>query len=140
ATLTHVITLGGNNSPNDTEIDEALSINDHFRESGRAVQLLPRSCSHLTLLNLEHHEMDMDVVEEEEWACTGLQHLRVRVRGLDTKDKIDRTLNLWKEWNQELGSHKDEEEDSSMEVRVARYLFLFVDLRQVWLGTRTFYA
>ncbi|KAF8938892.1 hypothetical protein BGZ47_008368 [Haplosporangium gracile] len=47
------------------ESDEVLSMDDHFRESGRAVQLLPRRCSYLKFLEFERYEMDMDVVDEK---------------------------------------------------------------------------
>ncbi|OAQ22436.1 hypothetical protein K457DRAFT_131292 [Linnemannia elongata AG-77] len=131
-----------------TERDELSLEDDHFQQSGRAVQLLPRCCPHLKFLEFEGHEMDMDIVEEEKWACKGLRQLRVRIRGLDTKEKIDWTLNLWKEGRQKKDekdttlseSHMNEAKDTSIETRVARHLLAFEKLEAVWLGTRTFYA
>ncbi|KAF9545699.1 hypothetical protein EC957_010562 [Mortierella hygrophila] len=131
-----------------TERDELPLEGDHFRQSGRAVQLLPRCCPHLKVLEFEDHEMDMDIVEEEEWACRGLKHLRVCIRGLNTKEKISRTLNLWKKGKQRkegedttlIESHTNEAKDTSVEARVARHLLAFEELEAVWLGTRTFYA
>jgi hypothetical protein len=40
--------------------------------------------------------MNMDNVNELKWACIGLLH----IRRLDTKDRIDQSLNLWKEGKQ----------------------------------------
>ncbi|KAF9131559.1 hypothetical protein BGX30_013048 [Mortierella sp. GBA39] len=126
-----------------TERDELLLEDDHFQQSGRAVQLLPRCCPHLKFLEFEGHEMDMDTVEEEEWVCRGLRHLRVRIRGLDTKEKIDWTLNLWKEGRKRKDeedttlseSQMSEAKDTSIEARVARHLLAFENLEAVWLGT-----
>ncbi|KAF9536901.1 hypothetical protein EC957_009426 [Mortierella hygrophila] len=140
ATLLQIITFRGNNNSH-TERDDAPSEDDHFQQSGRAVQLLPRSCPHLKVLEFEGHEMDMEIMEEEAWACLGLQRLRVRIRGLDTKDKIDRSLNLWKEGKQGPQQQKEAEaKDTSIEARVASHLLAFKKLKAVWLGTRTFYA
>ncbi|KAF8926042.1 hypothetical protein BGZ47_002935 [Haplosporangium gracile] len=147
ATLLQIFAFwGGSNSR--IERDNVPSEDDHFQQSGRAVQLLPRSCPNLKFLEFEGHEMDMDIVEEEEWACRGLQQLRVRIRGLDTNEKIDWTLNLWKEGRQKKDeedttlseSHMNETKDTSIETRVARHLLAFEELEAVWLGTRTFYA
>ncbi|KAK3848161.1 MAG: hypothetical protein J3R72DRAFT_416217 [Linnemannia gamsii] len=167
ATLLQVFAFWGNQSSY-TERDGLSLEGDHFQQSGRAVQLLPRCCPHLKFFEFESHEMDMDIVEEEKWACRGLRQLRVRIRGLDTKEKIAWTLNLWKEgrqkkdnitaqekeeslWQKESkeedeedttlsGSHKNEAKDTSIEARVARHLLAFEKLEAVWLGTRTFYA
>ncbi|KAF9186704.1 hypothetical protein BGZ50_002366 [Haplosporangium sp. Z 11] len=79
-----------------TERDELPHGGDHL-QNGRVVQLLPFSCPNLEILALEGHEMDMDHVEASEWTCRQLQELRVRIRGLDTKEKVDRALQLWLE-------------------------------------------
>ncbi|KAG0305975.1 hypothetical protein BGZ98_003202 [Dissophora globulifera] len=76
------------------EQDAVCRLGDSFRDQGRALQLLPRGCANLTVLKLERHEMDMDYVEEKEWACKGLQQLRVRIKGLDTKQKVDTAIRL----------------------------------------------
>lgn len=165
-TLLQVCAFWGSQSY--TERDEFPLEDDHFRQSGRAVQLLPRSCPYLKYLEFEGHEMDMDIVEEEKWACIGLLQLRVRIRGLDTKEKIDWALNLWKEGRKKKDNtttpgkeeskqqkenegedeedttlpepHCNEAKDTSIEARVARHLLSFEKLQAVWLGTRTFYA
>ncbi|KAI8600709.1 hypothetical protein EDD21DRAFT_376395 [Dissophora ornata] len=101
ALLFHQTTLQGvstfwSDNESKTEQDDFLSREDPFRVSGRALQLLPRSCPNLAVLSVELHEMDMDFVEEE-WVCRGLQRLRVRIRSLDTKEKVNRALQLWVE-------------------------------------------
>ena len=85
--------------------------------------------------------MDMDWVDEDEWACKGLRYLRVRIRGLDTKEKINRTLNRWVEGKKDKKSQITQVEtvhnkDAPIETRVAKHLLKFNELRGVWLGTR----
>ncbi|KAF9120913.1 hypothetical protein BGX30_002888 [Mortierella sp. GBA39] len=69
---------------------------DHFHTSGRQVQLLPRSCTRLTELNLYPHVMDIDIMEDKAWNCKDLRTLRTRIKGLDTKERIMRTIDLWR--------------------------------------------
>ncbi|KAF9131641.1 hypothetical protein BGW39_001546 [Mortierella sp. 14UC] len=69
---------------------------DHFQASGRQLQLLPRTCSQLTDLNLYPHVMDMDIVESKAWTCKNLRTLRTRIKGLDSKDRILRAIDLWR--------------------------------------------
>ncbi|KAG0313927.1 hypothetical protein BGZ99_008474 [Dissophora globulifera] len=126
-----------------TEQDEIFSEADPFQELGRTLQLLPRICSNLTVLELESHEMDMDFIEEEEWSCKGLWRLRVRIVGLDSREKISMALNLWSEKrNMESGDDNEQkkgEQVKDIQTRVARHLLKFKELEWVWLGTRTFH-
>ncbi|KAF8922876.1 hypothetical protein BGZ58_003630 [Dissophora ornata] len=168
ALLFHQTTLQGVSAircgnQSETEQDDFLSEEDPFRESGRALQLLPRSCSNLTALAVELHKMDMDFVEEKEWVCRGLQQLRVRIRSLDTEEKVNRAHQLWVEGIMKKNKNVEEEEqekrtgqeegnneltespangikETSIEERVARHLLKFDQLESVWLGTRTLYA
>ncbi|KAF9148576.1 hypothetical protein BG015_009670 [Linnemannia schmuckeri] len=71
-------------------------VTDHFQASGRQVQLLPRSCTRLTELNLYPHVMDIDIMESKEWNCKDLRTLRTRIKGLDTKERILRAIDLWR--------------------------------------------
>ncbi|KAK3833066.1 MAG: hypothetical protein JOS17DRAFT_741430 [Linnemannia elongata] len=71
-------------------------VTDHFQASGRQVQLLPRSCTRLTELNLYPHVMDIDVVGTKAWNCKDLRTLRTRIKGLDTKERILRAIDLWR--------------------------------------------
>ncbi|KAF9993385.1 hypothetical protein BGZ80_002638 [Entomortierella chlamydospora] len=157
-TLSYITTITDHDE-NLTERDDIPPASDQFQALGRVLQLVPRSCPKLLVLVLECHEMDMDHVEEDEWICDGLRHLRVRIRGLDSKEKVDKALRLWKEGrekkysknkgNEEMTGVEDEEADQTIdsnlaetkeipiEVRVARYLLTFDDLDRVWLGTGT---
>ncbi|KAG9062080.1 hypothetical protein KI688_006804 [Linnemannia hyalina] len=71
-------------------------VTDHFQTSGRQVQLLPRSCTRLTELNLHPHVMDIDIVGNKAWNCKDLRTLRTRIKGLDTKERIMRAIDLWR--------------------------------------------
>ncbi|KAG0277225.1 hypothetical protein BGZ95_006297, partial [Linnemannia exigua] len=80
----------------DYENEEVPRVLENNDVSGEMMQEIPRKCSHLQRLNLHRHEMDMDVVESGEWKCKDLRKLRIRVKGLDTKEKILRTIALWR--------------------------------------------
>ncbi|KAG0220793.1 hypothetical protein BGX31_010526 [Mortierella sp. GBA43] len=62
------------------------------------IQLIPHTCPKLTKLDLPTLEMDMDDVEKTTWSCTQLEELYIRIRGLDTKERIDRAIQLWLEY------------------------------------------
>ncbi|KAG0380666.1 hypothetical protein BGX24_006382 [Mortierella sp. AD032] len=113
------------------------------------IELIPKKCSQLQRLNFHRHEMDMDVVESGEWACKDLRKLRIRVKGLDTKEKILRAIALWRagcwrRWQEQATGIKaavEEEKqlmvNQSIEARVARHLLKFEQLWWVWLGYQT---
>ncbi|KAF9993934.1 hypothetical protein BGZ80_000454 [Entomortierella chlamydospora] len=67
-----------------------------------AIQMLPRLCAKLRIFSMTLHEMDMDDVEKGEWMCGELTTLNIRIRGLDTKNKINQVIQLW------LQSKKDD--------------------------------
>ncbi|KAG0371827.1 hypothetical protein BGX24_001114 [Mortierella sp. AD032] len=69
---------------------------DHFHASGRQFQLIPRTCSQLTDLNLYPHVMDMDIVETKVWTCKDLRTLRTRIKDLDSKERILKAIDLWR--------------------------------------------
>ncbi|KAG0286974.1 hypothetical protein BGZ96_009026 [Linnemannia gamsii] len=71
-------------------------VTDHFQASGRHLQLLPRSCTRLTELNLYPHIMDIDIVGSKAWNCKNLRTLRTRFKGLDSKERILRAIDLWR--------------------------------------------
>ncbi|KAK3845517.1 MAG: hypothetical protein J3R72DRAFT_435965 [Linnemannia gamsii] len=128
----------------DYEAETVLPLSDHYRQSGRFVQLIPRGCSLLKSLNLSSHEMDMDVVEVGKWTCKDLHTLRIRIKDLDTREKILKTIALWRKgcwrrWREQAGTPvgeegKLDEADMSIEARVARHLLQFEQLWWVWLG------
>ncbi|KAF8944352.1 hypothetical protein BGZ47_004358 [Haplosporangium gracile] len=131
----------------DFEKEEIALVSDDFQVSGRYMQLIPRCCPDLKELRLSSHEMDMDVVEQGKWACQDLKTLRIRVKGLDTKDKVLKVIALWRKgcwrrWQAKAGRPIAEEEeqektDLSIEARVARHLLKFDKLWWVWLGYQT---
>ncbi|KAG0273117.1 hypothetical protein BGZ95_011056 [Linnemannia exigua] len=131
----------------DFETETVASVSDPFRQSGIFLQLILRCCSQLRTLDLHSHEMDMDVVEMGEWTCQDLTTLRIRVKGLDTVDKILKAIALWRagcwrRWQQKAGTPVQdevnlEEINMSIEAKVARHLLKFDKLWWVWLGYQT---
>ncbi|KAG0376112.1 hypothetical protein BGX24_008261 [Mortierella sp. AD032] len=128
----------------DMEAEQVAPVSNHFQAWGSFLQLIPRGCSKLETLELNAHEMDMDVVEQGEWACKNLKNIQIRVKGLDTKDKILKAIALWRKgcwqrWQEEAGApvgaeRRLKETDTSIEARVARHLLKFDKLWTVWLG------
>lgn len=123
--------------------EEVAPVSNHLLVSARFIQLIPRGCSQLKRLDFHSHEMDMDDVEMGEWVCKDLSLLRIRVKGLDTKDKILKAVALWRagcwrRWREKAGTPvpKDDQGpmDLSIEARVARHLLKFDKLWTVWLG------
>ncbi|KAG0270770.1 hypothetical protein BGZ95_001545 [Linnemannia exigua] len=131
----------------DLEKDELGVVTDHFKESGKHLQLIPRYCPALKEFDLPGHEMDMDEVELGTWVCKDLKTLRVRIKGLDTKEKILMAIALWRKgcwqrWQEKAGmavEAMDDQDpaDMSIEARVARHLLKFDKLWSVWLGYQT---
>ncbi|KAK3845512.1 MAG: hypothetical protein J3R72DRAFT_521086 [Linnemannia gamsii] len=70
-------------------------VSSHFHDSGQVLQLIPRCCSRLTYLDLHAHEMDMEDVEKEEGVCKTLATLRIKIKGVGTKDKTPKAIELW---------------------------------------------
>ncbi|KAG0069880.1 hypothetical protein BGZ90_012836 [Linnemannia elongata] len=131
----------------DFEREEIAKVEDHFQVSDRFLQLIPRCCPNLEELRLFGHEMDMDVVEQGKWACQDLKTLRIRIKGLDTKEKILKAIALWRKgcwrrWRKNAGTlvaaeDEEDENDMSIEARVARHLLKLEKLWWVWLGYQT---
>lgn len=153
ATLRQLMVFGA--SPDvDLEADEVPAVSRHFQEFSQLLQLIPRGCPHLETFDLALHEMDMDEVEMGEWTCKGLTTLRIRVKGLDTKETIQKAIVLWRagckrryqeEEDKEMEGFEEETKramrlngmDSSIEARVARHLLKFEHLDDVWLGYKS---
>ncbi|KAF9099037.1 hypothetical protein BGX27_000672, partial [Mortierella sp. AM989] len=128
---------------------------------GWAIQQIPQRCRHLYNLQLPFQEMDMDDGGMANWSCRFLSVLHIRIRGLDTKEKIKRAIQLWEEKKRKK-KEKDREkpadgsddqysgddydydystfstlsENLSIEERVANHLFRHKSLREVWLGVK----
>ncbi|KAG0262966.1 hypothetical protein BGZ95_003913 [Linnemannia exigua] len=138
------------------EKDQVLPVPNNIKDLDEMLQLIPRSCVQLERLSLNSYEMDMDVMESAEWVCKDLKKLRIRVKGLDTKEQILRVIALWRagcwrRWQEKAKRtnalvveaeeeeeqeevEKQLEEDYSIEARVARHLLKFEHLHWVWLG------
>ncbi|KAG0220519.1 hypothetical protein BGX31_010927 [Mortierella sp. GBA43] len=113
---------------------------------GWIIQSLPRHCAKLDQLSLPLYEMNMDDIEDVKWTCHNLKKLDIRIQGLNTKEKIDRAIQLWIA-ARNARKHTDEaqtsssgadttipESDNSIEARVARHLLKFKKLRSVIYG------
>ncbi|KAF8932052.1 hypothetical protein EDD21DRAFT_381719 [Dissophora ornata] len=106
------------------ESSDPNPVKDHLQGSGRIMQLIPRICNELITLSFPLHEMDMDEVEKGSWGCKYLMTLHVRVRGLDTKEKIEKAIMLWKtgrnvrkrKWSDIWGGGSNLDEDSDQDV------------------------
>ncbi|KAG0002331.1 hypothetical protein BGZ80_005992 [Entomortierella chlamydospora] len=68
---------------------------EYVWETDVAVQQLLHTCPCVKEFQLPELEMDLDEVEKAKWACKNLEVFCARIRGLDTKEKITRTLQLW---------------------------------------------
>ncbi|KAF9299069.1 hypothetical protein BGZ88_001694 [Linnemannia elongata] len=128
--------------------DEVEEVSEVVQEFSQFFQLIPRGCSQLKHLDLHLLEMDMDEVELGEWACKDLVVLRVRIKGLDTKERILEAIALWRQgcWKRRqeeagapitLEEERDDQMDLSIEARVAHHLLKLEKLRSVWLGCQT---
>jgi hypothetical protein len=135
-----------------SELEVVPEVEGHQLDtSGWIVQSLPGRCTRLRIFDLTLLEMDMDDIEMTDWGCHDLEELSIRVKGLDTKQKIDRAIQLWKEGRVAISKKQVKDvqvessvspqlegvipaSDKSIEARVARHLLKFKKLRQVWLG------
>ncbi|KAF9335073.1 hypothetical protein BGZ91_010619 [Linnemannia elongata] len=130
--------------------DAVPAVDDHFWAQGQFLQLIPRTCKGLRILDIHLHEMDMDVVEMGEWVCKDLRRLRVRVKGLDTRERILETIGLWRrEWRARRDNlpstlsgsdsisnpvNGEQQNGMSIEERLVRHLLKLEKLEIVWLG------
>ncbi|KAF9930120.1 hypothetical protein FBU30_000870 [Linnemannia zychae] len=156
-----VISLYASNKKFSYETDNMAEVSAVFRESGHLLQQIPRTCPKLEELDLYLHEMEMKDIEGGEWLCKDLRTLRIRIKGLDTKEKVIKALEMWQNGSRErwrkqairpsnktrkdtkknAEEKKDGEEheiiDTSIEARVAHHLLKFEKLKKVWLGYQT---
>ncbi|KAG0208635.1 hypothetical protein BGX28_000443 [Mortierella sp. GBA30] len=153
ASLVHFAVYVPKNDFYEHEAIPVPAINDHFQSSAWMIQSIPRQCPRLSTFELPLHDMDIDNVESGTWICEELEDLRVRIKGLDTLDAIDRTISLWMVFartkqaatadpdNAALKSDHAKALDKifihgSIEGRVAAHLIQFPKLKTVWLGTK----
>ena len=151
-TLSRVIAAVHHQSDRDSELEGEPTV------PGWALQLIPQTCSRLTRLYFRSFTLDMEEIERTTWSCTQLEELHVQIRGLDTKEKIDRAMRLWTNFRDmrrkskkgnsancsglhssstQSGLEKDTlRNGKSVEERVARHLARFEKLRVVRLCQR----
>ncbi|KAF9086822.1 hypothetical protein BGX29_001208 [Mortierella sp. GBA35] len=77
----------------DIDNDNVPPIENGFRKHGRGIQLLFQILP-LQVVNLYNHEMKLEWMMEKPWK-TSLRELSVSIQGMDTKEKIEKTLRLW---------------------------------------------
>ncbi|KAF9963986.1 hypothetical protein BGZ70_007071 [Mortierella alpina] len=64
-------------------------------DSAWMVYMIPRQCPKIERMCFPEYMLDMDDIEKLPWVCEGLRDLRVRIRGLDTAEKIQTVLSTW---------------------------------------------
>ncbi|KAG0293190.1 hypothetical protein BGZ96_003178 [Linnemannia gamsii] len=95
-TLTSIVTFTGPGPSFDSTQPEPLD--NVFKVQGRAIQLLLQILP-LTYACFHEHKMKIEWMEEKPWRGT-LEDLFVRIEGLDTEQKTEKTLTAWVEcWN-----------------------------------------
>ncbi|KAG0000942.1 hypothetical protein BGZ79_005289 [Entomortierella chlamydospora] len=119
------------------ESSEPFEVGGQCAVLRRSIQMIPCVCAKLKDFRMVQQEIDMDEVEKTEWVCIDLKSLRIRIRGLDTKDKINRAIELWVQGRKNGSTIQDFQGSKSIEERVARHLLKFDRLEAVWLGTST---
>ncbi|KAG0236994.1 hypothetical protein BGX31_003759 [Mortierella sp. GBA43] len=131
----------------------------NFAEFSWNIHFIPSQCLRLKTFSLPSHEVNMNDIEKLRWTCEDLEVLQIRIKDLNTKELIERALELWTDgrqansmkdvkgaknarltWQSALLSADDRYHPTSIEVRVARHLLRFKKLRYVWLGTKTWRA
>ncbi|KAG0216359.1 hypothetical protein BGX33_000169 [Mortierella sp. NVP41] len=141
-TLTSILLKDGAYSDEDNGDEED---EDFETISGEDLMGFPQECAQLRSFEVDCYKLDMDKVVKGEWACKNLSTLRIKVNGLDTKEKIHKTIALRREgrrrrWQEEVGGvpmvmEKEEGEvDLPLEICVARHLLKFDKLWWVWVG------
>ncbi|KAF9170685.1 hypothetical protein BGX21_008723 [Mortierella sp. AD011] len=139
----HLTTYTGLIGSYDRHKDDGVAeVKDHFQSSSWMLQSVVRSCPKLVTFCFPDHEMDMDEIELSPWGCTNLSDLRVRIKGLDTRDKVERTLARLKnrKSHESLDTATEDPESidwegTSIEARTVRHLLQFDKLKTIWLGT-----
>ncbi|KAG0008040.1 hypothetical protein BGZ80_003930 [Entomortierella chlamydospora] len=140
----------------DDDDDDELEEIEVSQAPGWAIQQIPQQCKHLRSLVLPEQEVDIEDMEMSPWSCRFLRDLHIRIRGLNTRQKVDRAIQLWLEKREKKleGAKPNEDDDDyyggynddttspadvsilSIEERVADHLVKLKYLNKVWLGTR----
>ncbi|KAG0220516.1 hypothetical protein BGX31_010924, partial [Mortierella sp. GBA43] len=100
--------------------------------TGWVIQSILQFCTQLSSFQLPFYEMSMDDINKARWNCHNLERLYIRIQGLNTKEKINRAIQLWTDAR--ISNVSIPKSDGSIEAHVARHLVQFKKLRAVWLG------
>ncbi|KAF9154794.1 hypothetical protein BG015_011976 [Linnemannia schmuckeri] len=112
----------------------------HFASTLQWLYMIPKLCQHLQVLDLGSFYWNIDEVEGTEWACTGLQELRVGFYGLDAPQDIDGCLKKLCITRRSGGAVVIRPlEMNTIITRVIQHLLQFKELRTVCLGTKDYY-
>jgi hypothetical protein len=135
AMITHLETLKHVRNYSDEsrfyDSDSPPELMDQIKDYGWGILMLPRLCPELRTISFPVHEVEVSEIEKARWVCNDLERLHIRIKGLESKETIDRTVQLWRDGRNE----KKEIPGDTIEERVARHLLQFEKLQEVWLGT-----
>ncbi|KAG0277834.1 hypothetical protein BGZ95_005246 [Linnemannia exigua] len=111
-------------------------------ESMRWVYLVLKQFRCLQVLHLDTIRLNMNIVEKNEWACQDLRDLRVRFKGLEAPNDINKCLKelcLARRSPIARSLVRFSGADQTVPTRVVRHLIQFLQLKTVWLGTKVYY-
>ncbi|KAI1308394.1 hypothetical protein EDD11_004323 [Mortierella claussenii] len=74
--------------------NQIFDVDDSYVD-GWMIPLMMSQCPNLTSVRFPSHEMDMDVIDQLPWVCKDLAELRIRVKGVDTKELIMSAVSKW---------------------------------------------
>ncbi|KAG0367591.1 hypothetical protein BGX24_003164 [Mortierella sp. AD032] len=104
------------------------------------VYFLPKLCLNLKVLSMEGLTLDIKMVEDQPWTCLGLQELRVRFKGLESKEEIDRSITQVCAWRRAGDSTLVRLQDKDTVLsRVSSHLVQFKHLSTFWAGSKEHY-
>ncbi|KAI1293406.1 hypothetical protein EDD11_008429 [Mortierella claussenii] len=134
--------------------EEVPEVNMHFQTFTWMALMPLRLCPKLTTFYMSMYEFGIEELEQAISQYDVLKDLRIRIRNLDTAEKVDHALQMWVDGirhrrsnNNNLdGMQKEGAQDTpisvlgnlSIEERVAQYLLRYKNLECIWLGTRVY--
>ncbi|KAG0046047.1 hypothetical protein BGZ83_008747 [Gryganskiella cystojenkinii] len=111
AILTHSDSLVAMNTYFDEKLCQLEPVGDLLGDNKFTVDLLMRHCKNLVVLQLFEHELDLSEYSHCSWKCLQLERFAIRIKGLETKDKIESAIRLFTEakvWKQKFQKRKEE--------------------------------
>ncbi|KAG0274537.1 hypothetical protein BGZ95_009690 [Linnemannia exigua] len=109
------------------------------KSSMKCLPLLWKLSPNLQMLSIESLILDLKA-NKTLWGSLGWRELRVRIRGLDAPQDIDRCIQQVCNWRRSgnIASIRPQDGDS-ISTRSAQFLLSLRQLRTVWLGTKAYY-